>query len=89
MGSRTSLGAFTAFGKRARMIFPFFELFTVDGRRERGARTEVALRTRVDREFDEGDVGDVGREEGRDRGEVTIAVAAVVVVVVSSALTER
>jgi len=88
MGSRTSLGAFIALGKRARMIFPFFELFTVDGRRERGARTEVALRTRVDREFDEGDEGDAGREEGRDRGEV-IAVAAVVVVVALSALTER
>ncbi len=68
------------------MTFPFFELFTADGRRERGARTELALRIRLDREFD---VGDPGGEEGRDRGGVSFAAAAVVVVVTSSKVIAR
>jgi hypothetical protein len=80
MGKRTSSGTLIALGKSARMTFPFLELFTADGRRERGASTELALRARADREFD---VGDVEREERRDRGEVELAVAAVVVVVVT------
>jgi hypothetical protein len=61
------------------MTLPFLELFTASGRRERGARTELALRTRADRELD---VGDVEREERRDRAEVELAAAAVVGVVV-------
>jgi hypothetical protein len=68
------------------MTFPFFELFTADGRRERGARTELALRTRADREFD---VGDPGREEGRDRGDVVFTETAVEVVVTSSEVAAR
>jgi hypothetical protein len=67
------------------MTFPFFELFTADGRRERGARTELALRTRADREFD---VGDPGREEGRG-GDVVFTEAAVEVVVTSSEVAAR
>ena len=59
------------------MTFPFLELFTAIGRRERGARTELALRARADR-----DVGEVEREERRDRGDVELVAAAVVVVVV-------
>ena len=68
------------------MTFPFLELFTADGRRERGAKTELALRARADREFD---VGDVEREERRDREEVELATAAVVVVVTVSRVTAR
>jgi hypothetical protein len=81
MGKSTSLGTLIALGKSARMTFPFLELFTADGRRERGARTELALRARADRAFD--GVGDVEREERRDRGEVELVVAAMVVEVVT------
>jgi hypothetical protein len=80
------VGTFIALGNSARMTFPFFALFTADGRRERGARTELALRTRVEREFD---VVDEEREEGRDRGEVAFAAVAVVVVAASSQVTAR
>ena len=68
------------------MTFPFLAPFTAVGRRERGARTELALRTRADREID---VGDEEREERRDRGEAELAVIAVVVVTTVSKVTAR
>jgi hypothetical protein len=45
-----------------------------DGRRERGARIELTLRIAPDREFDEGDEEGEESEDGRDRGEVAVAV---------------
>jgi len=47
---------------------------------------ELALRARAGREVD---VGDMEREERRDRGEVELAAAAVVVVVTMSKVTAR
>jgi hypothetical protein len=58
------------------MIGPFFDFCTVDGKRERGAKMELALRIRGDR--DEGDVG--CGEGGEGTGSVTVAAVAVVVI---------
>jgi hypothetical protein len=67
MGTRTPLGTLIVLGKIARMMFAFLAFCTVDGSRERGAKIELALRIRVDRELDEGGEGDVDREERRER----------------------
>jgi len=70
------------------MMFAFLAFCTVDGSRERGAKIGLALRIRVDRELDE---GDVEREERRERWGEAEAFAAVVaaVAIISSGLVVR
>jgi hypothetical protein len=68
------------------MMGPFFECCTAEGRRERGARMELALRSRVDRDRGR-DEGYVELEEDREGADMAAAAAVAAVAITSSGLT--